>query len=446
MNKLWSKQKNINSRIESFTIGKDAKLDERIARYDILGSMAHAIMLQESEIITAEDLENLLSGLNQLLSRAEAAELTIEEGIEDIHSYVEMQLTDMIGEAGKKLHTARSRNDQILVDLKLYYREYLSDVAGQLEQLIHALLDRAGQYKEVLMPGYTHMQVAMPSSFGLWFGGYGETLIHDFAVLKNTIEIVNHNPLGSAAGYGSSFPVRRARTTELLGFSNLEYNVIAASMNRGKTEFYLASALAGIGTTLGKFCMDICLYNSQNYGFLILPEEYTTGSSIMPHKKNPDVFELLRAKFNQIILLPQEINAVIQNLPTGYHRDYQLLKEIMFDKMNTVTESLDILIYVIDKIEVKENLMKDPLYAQAFSVEMIKEKVDSGIPFRDAYLQVKDLLERGLTEIPALNHTHEGSIGSLNIPEIRRKLEKIKERYPDYDFEAIFTRLRNHQV
>lgn len=446
MNKLWSNQKNINSRIESFTIGNDAKLDERIARYDILGSMAHAIMLQESGIISKKDLQDLLFGLNQLLTRAEEGNLTIGEGIEDIHSYVEMQLTEFVGEAGKKLHTARSRNDQILVDLKLYYREFLFEVSNQLEDLINALLDRAHQYQEVLMPGYTHLQVAMPSSFGLWFGGYGETLIHDYSVLKNTIEIINHNPLGSAAGYGSSFPIRRKRTTELLGFSDLEYNVIAASMNRGKAEFYLASALAGIGVTLGKYCMDICLYNSQNYGFLILPEEYTTGSSIMPHKKNPDVFELLRAKFNQLILLPQEINAIIQNLPTGYHRDYQLLKEVMFDKMNTITECLDILIYVIDKIEVKENLMKDPLYAQAFSVEMIKEKVDMGTPFRDAYLAVKDQLEKGLTEIPALDHSHEGSIGSLNITEIRKKLQKTKDRYPEYDFQAIFTRLRNHQV
>lgn len=446
MNKLWSDQRNINKQIETFTIGKDAQLDEQIARYDILGSMAHAIMLQESEIITPEDLREIMKGLRQLLQQADEGKLSIPSGIEDIHSYVEMELTRNIGEAGKKLHTARSRNDQILVDLKMFYREYLNAISIRLEELISALIKQAENHKDVLMPGYTHLQVAMPSSFGLWFGGYGETLIHDYSIFKNTIEIINHNPLGSAAGYGSSFPIQRKRTTELLGFSDLEYNVIAASMNRGKSEFYLASALAGMGVTLGKFCMDICLYNSQNYGFLSLPEEYTTGSSIMPHKKNPDVFELLRAKFNQLILLPQEINAIIQNLPTGYHRDYQLLKEVMFDKMNQAADSLDILIYVIDKIEVKDDLMKDPIYAQAFSVEMIKDLVDQGTPFRDAYLIVKDKLEKGLSETPKLTHTHEGSIGSLNIKEIRQKLEKVKSQYPDYDFEKIFTQLRNHPV
>jgi len=446
MNKLWSDQRNINKRIESFTIGKDAQLDEQIARYDILGSMAHAIMLRESEIISADDLSKIMEGLNTLLQKADDGNLQIPAGVEDIHSYVEMELTKNIGESGKKLHTARSRNDQILVDLKLFYREYLNEISIRLEELITALIRQAEKYKDVLMPGYTHMQVAMPSSFGLWFGGYGESLIHDYSILKNTLEIINHNPLGSAAGYGSSFPIKRKRTTELLGFSDLEYNVIAASMNRGKSEFYLASALAGMGVTLGKFCMDVCLYNSQNYGFLTLPDEYTTGSSIMPHKKNPDVFELLRAKFNQLILLPQEINAIIQNLPTGYHRDYQLLKEVMFGKMNQATDALGILIYVIDKIEVKRDLMKDPIYAQTFSVEMIKDLVDQGTPFRDAYLIIKDKLEKGLTEVPELTHTHEGSIGSLNTEEIRQKLEKVKSRYPDYNFEKIFNQLRNHPV
>lgn len=446
MKKLWSDQQNINKKIEKFTIGKDAGLDIRIARYDILGSMAHAIMLHESGIIGQEDVRQLLGELKQLLVQADQGTFTIEDGIEDVHSQVEMILTKNIGEAGKKLHTSRSRNDQILVDLKLYFRDYLLNLSDKLERIIHLFLDQSEKHKEVLMPGYTHMQVAMPSSFGLWFGAYGEALIHDYSVVQNTLDIINHNPLGSAAGYGSSFPINRQRTTELLGFADLEYNVITASMNRGKSEYLMANTFAGIGLTLAKFSMDVCLYNSQNYGFISLPDEYTTGSSIMPHKKNPDVFELLRAKFNGLTTLPHEISAIIQNLSTGYHRDYQLLKETLFPKMEILEDALDILEYVIDKIKVKDNLMKDPIYAQAFSVELIKEKVDQGMPFREAYLEVKKQIETRSDATPEINHTHEGSIGQLNTAEILQKLERIKNRYPRLDIRSVFDRLRNFQV
>lgn len=446
MKKLWSDQQNINKKIEKFTIGHDAALDVRIASYDIFGSMAHAIMLYESGIIGQEDARLLLEELKLLLDQTDKGTFTIEDGIEDVHSQVEMTLTAKIGKAGKKLHTSRSRNDQILVDLKLYYRDYLLALGEKLERIIQLFLAQSEKHKDILMPGYTHMQVAMPSSFGLWFGAYGEALIHDYSIVRNTLEIINHNPLGSAAGYGSSFPINRQRTTELLGFSDLEYNVIAASMNRGKSEYLMANTFAGIGITLAKFSMDVCQYNSQNYGFIALPDEYTTGSSIMPHKKNPDVFELLRAKFNGLTTLPHEISAIIQNLSTGYHRDYQLLKEVLFPKMEILEDALDILEYVIDKIEVKDNLMSDPLYAQAFSVELIKERVDQGLPFREAYLEVKKQLATGSFDTPEISHSHEGSIGQLNTAEIYQKLERIKKRYPESDFRAVFDRLRNYQV
>lgn len=446
MNKIWSNQQFINKKIEKFTIGRDSELDIRIATYDILGSMAHAIMLYECGIINQEDVRQILTELNVLLDQSEKGDFTIEDGVEDVHSQVELILTRKIGEAGKKLHTARSRNDQILVDLKLYYRDFLQTLSEKIEKIIGLFLDKSEKHKDVLMPGYTHMQVAMPSSFGLWFGAYGEALIHDYAVVRNIQDIINHNPLGSAAGYGSSFPINRQRTTELLGFTDLEYNVIAASMNRGKSEYLMANAFAGIGITLAKYSMDVCQYNSQNYGFISLPEEYTTGSSIMPHKKNPDVFELLRARFNSLTTLPHEISAVIQNLSTGYHRDYQLLKEIFFPKMEDLNDALDVLEYVIDKIEVKEDLMKDPIYTQAFSVELIKGKVDQGIPFREAYLQVKNQLDTRTDRIPEINHTHEGSIGRLNTQDIKQKLKRVKDRYPEYDFKSVFDRLRNFQV
>ena len=446
MNKLWSDRKDINQKIEKFTIGKDAELDIRIATYDMLGSMAHAIMLYESDLMNREDLSQILTELNKLLDQVENGEFIIEEGVEDVHSQVEFILTRNIGEPGKKLHTSRSRNDQVLVDLKLYYRDFLQVIGKKIETIVGLFLRKSERHQEVLMPGYTHMQVAMPSSFGLWFGAYGEALIHDFAVIKNTLEIINHNPLGSAAGYGTSFPIRRKRTTELLGFTDLEYNVIAASMNRGKTEYLIANAIAGIGLTLAKWSMDVCQYNSQNFGFISLPEEYTTGSSIMPHKKNPDVFELLRARFNSLTVLPHEISSVIQNLSTGYHRDYQLLKEILFPKMEILTDCLDIVEYVIEKIEVRDNLMSDPLYSQAFSVEMIKQRVDEGIPFREAYLQVKKQLESPGASIPEIHHSHEGSIGQLNTTEIRGKLDMVKARFTDFDFDSVYDSLRNFQV
>ncbi|GAA5222287.1 argininosuccinate lyase [Membranihabitans marinus] len=447
MSKLWANAGNkINKQIEDFTIGKDAELDLTIAKHDVLGSMAHAIMLYESDIVSKEDLQSILKGLHTIYEKIVAGQFAIESGIEDVHSQVEMELTKMIGEAGKKLHTARSRNDQVLVDLKMYYRDYLTQIISDLEVLIKEFLKASEKYKSLLMPGYTHLQVAMPSSFGLWLGGYGECLIADIMQLKSLVEVVNLNPLGSAAGYGSSFPIQRKRTTELLGFRDLEYNVIGASMNRGKTEFLLANAISSISLTLGKFCMDVCLYNSQNYGFLTLPSEYTTGSSIMPHKKNPDVFELLRAKFNGMLALPHEISSVLQNLPTGYHRDYQLLKEIIFPKLTSFSDCLQILTFVIDKIEVAEDLMTNPLYAQAFSVDLIKEKVDGGMAFRDAYLLVKEELAGGMDHIPEINHSHEGSIGQLNTEEILQKLSRTMDAFPAFDFTPFENRLKNFQV
>ena len=446
MKKLWSDQQHIDHTIEKFTIGQDAKLDIKLATYDILGSMAHAIMLYETNLITKEDVRQLLRELRILLDQARAGELRIEEGVEDIHSQVELLLTRKIGEPGKKLHTSRSRNDQVLVDLKMYYRDYLLMIARKLEKIIDLLLTQSRAYKEVLMPGYTHMQVAMPSSFGLWFGGYGEALIHDYAVACNTLEIINHNPLGSAAGYGTSFPINRRRTTELLGFTDLEYNVIAASMNRGKTEYFMANMMAGIGVTLARFSMDVCQFNSQNYGFIALPDEYTTGSSIMPHKKNPDVFELLRAKLNALTALPHQITSVIQNLSTGYHRDFQLLKEILFPGLDTLSDCLNIIEDVVSKIRVKEDLMKNPLYAQAYSVEMIREKVDEGVPFREAYLKVKKILSQETNFQPEIRHSHEGSIGQLNVDEIYQKLEKVKNRFQEFDFNEAYDRLQNFRV
>lgn len=446
MKKLWSDNRDINKVIENFTIGQDADLDVKIAAYDIFGSMAHTIMLMESEIITREDARQILEQLRNLDKAINDGTFTIEEGIEDVHSQVELILTREIGEPGKKLHTSRSRNDQILVDLKMYYRGYLQQIGKKLEGLIDKFLWKSDQHREVLMPGYTHMQVAMPSSFGLWFGAYGEALIHDYSAVRSTLEIINHNPLGSAAGYGTSFPINRRRTTELLGFTDLEYNVIAASMNRGKSEYFMANAMAGIGLTLAKFSMDVCQYNSQNFGFIRLPEEYTTGSSIMPHKKNPDVFELLRARFNSLTTLPHEISSVIQNLSTGYHRDFQLLKEIFFPKMEILVNCLDIVDYVIQKMEVEHDLMKDPLYAQAFSVELIKDKVDQGVPFREAYLQVKKHLEQESGHIPEIHHSHEGSIGQLNTVEIRSKLKRIQDRFETYDFTSVYDRLRAFRV
>lgn len=442
MKKLWSDKQDINAAIEKFTIGRDAELDTRIAGYDILGSMAHAIMLMECKIITRDDARLILNQLKQLEASVLQGNFVIEEGIEDVHSQVELMLIQALGEPGKKLHTSRSRNDQILVDLKMYYRDFLQDIATRLENLIDKFLRKSELHKDILMPGYTHMQVAMPSSFGLWFGAYGEALIHDYTLVRSTLEIINHNPLGSAAGYGTSFPINRSRTTELLGFTDLEYNVVAASMNRGKSEYFLANTMAGIGITLAKLSMDVCQYNSQNFGFIRLPDEYTTGSSIMPHKKNPDVFELLRARFNSLTTLPHEISAVVQNLTTGYHRDFQLLKEIFFPKMEVLVHCLEIIDHVIEKIEVQEDLMTRPIYAQAFSVEMIKEKVDRGIPFREAYLEVKNQLDKKLDQVPELTHTHEGSIGQINTAEIQNKLTRVKDRYTDFDFNLVFDRLR----
>lgn len=446
MSKLWSKDNSINKEIEKFTIGKDAEIDVYLAEYDIQGSIAHSIMLYECEIISKKDLQEILQGLFEIYTDVKAGNFSIQPGIEDVHSQVEILLTEKIGDAGKRMHTARSRNDQVLVDLKMYYRQWLLEIADKTEVLIRQLVEASEKYKDILMPGYTHMQVAMPSSFGLWLGGYAETLIQDYAQIRNVLEVINYNPLGSAAGYGSSFPINRKRTSELLQFKDLEYNSISASMNRGKTEYLIATALSSASISLGKFCMDICLYNSQNFGFLTLPDEYTTGSSIMPHKKNPDVFELLRAKFNNLTALPAEIATVLQNLPTGYHRDYQLLKEVIFPKLSTFESCINILTFVIDKIEVKDELMKSPVYSQAFSVEMIKEKVDKGMPFRDAYLAVKKELEQGMETQPELNHTHEGSIGNLQNDNIIAKLEDVKLRFTEYDFSQVEKNLKGYKI
>lgn len=412
--KLWEKNVQLNKEIERFTVGRDRELDVFLAKYDVLGSMAHITMLESIGLLAADELKILLEELRKIYKLADEGKLVIEDGIEDVHSQVELMLTRKLGVVGKKIHSGRSRNDQVLVDLKLYARSEIRTIAEAANSLFNELQKQSEKYKNVLMPGYTHMQVAMPSSFGLWFGAYAESLADDMQLLLAAYRVTNRNPLGSAAGYGSSFPLDRQMTTDLLGFDSMDYNVVYAQMGRGKTERNIAFAMAGIASTLSKLAFDACLFNSQNFGFVKLPAECTTGSSIMPHKKNPDVFELIRAKSNKLQSLPVQITMMMNNLPSGYSRDFQLIKEVFMPAFEELIDCLQMTEYIIARTEVNEHIIDDPRYDAMFSVEEVNRRVLSGTSFRDAYKQVGLEIEAG-NFVPDKNihHTHAGSVGNL---------------------------------
>lgn len=437
-NKLWQKSYDLNQDIEQFTVGDDRRMDLYLAPYDVLGSLAHIRMLSKVGLLEEEERRALAKSLSQIYQRAIDGDFTIEDGIEDVHSQVEMLLTQELGDMGKKIHSGRSRNDQVLVDLRLFFRAEIETLSQSTLQLFETLQSLSEEHKDVLMPGYTHLQVAMVSSFGLWFGAYAESLVDDMQQLLATYKIMNHNPLGSAAGYGSSFPLDRKLTTELLGFEDLNYNVVHAQMGRGKTELFLAFALAAIGHTLNKLAMDIVLFMNQNFGFISFPDELTTGSSIMPHKKNPDVFELIRAKCNQLIALPGQVSMLTTNLPSGYHRDFQLLKEGLFPALQLANESLAMATFALQNIKVnKEVLDAHPMYKYLFSVEVVNKEVLAGTPFRDAYQKIGQDIESGNFDPEReVNHSHEGSIGRLCTPEIKAKMERVVEAFPFTEVET----------
>lgn len=428
--KLWEKNTEVNKEIEQFTVGKDRELDLYLAKYDILGSMAHITMLQSIGLLTADELKVLLEELKAIYRQAEEGQFVIEDDVEDVHSQVELMLTRKLGDVGKKIHSGRSRNDQVLVDLKLFTRAQLKEIAEEIKVLFDELIAQSNRYKDVLMPGYTHLQVAMPSSFGLWFGAYAESLVDDMLFLQAAFKMTNRNPLGSAAGYGSSFPLNRTMTTELLGFDSMNYNVVYAQMGRGKMERNVAFALAGIAGTISKLAFDACLFNSQNFGFVKLPDNCTTGSSIMPHKKNPDVFELTRAKCNKIQALPQQIILIMNNLPCGYFRDLQIIKEVFLPAFQELKDCLRMTAYIINKIQVNDHILDDPKYDNMFSVEEVNRLTLSGMPFRDAYKKVGLDIEAGRFK-PNKNvkHTHEGSIGNLCNDKIEQLMNKVWEGF-----------------
>lgn len=417
--KLWEKNFEINKEIERFTVGRDREMDLYLAKYDVLGSMAHITMLESIGLLNADELKPLLDELKNIYDLADRGEFVIEDGVEDVHSQVEMILTEKLGDLGKKIHSGRSRNDQVLVDLKLFTRHELKDIADEVKILFDELIQKSNKYKEVLMPGYTHLQVAMPSSFGLWFGAYAESLADDMLFLQAAYRMTNRNPLGSAAGYGSSFPLNRTMTTELLGFDSMDYNVVYAQMGRGKMERNVGFAIATIAGTLAKMAFDACMFNSQNFSFVKLPKECTTGSSIMPHKKNPDVFELIRAKSNKLQSLPQQITLIMNNLPVGYFRDLQIIKEVFLPAFGELKDCLQMASYIINKIEVNEHILDNPMYDPMFSVEEVNRLAAAGMPFRDAYKKVGLDIEAGqFTPNKNIHHTHEGSIGNLMNDEI----------------------------
>ena len=413
--KLWQKENNKTStNIEKFTVGSDNELDLVLAEFDVIGSLAHTEMLASIGLLTKDELTDIHKELKNILKEIKEGNFKIEEGVEDIHSQIELMLTQRIGEAGKKIHSGRSRNDQVLVDIKLYVRYELKEITKLVTQLFNQLVDLSEKHKDKSLPGYTHFQIAMPSSFGLWFGAYAESLLDDMELVNAAYNVTNKNPLGSGAGYGSSFPLNREMTTKLLEFETMNYNVVYAQMTRGKTEKVAAMALATIGATLSKLAYDVCLYMNQNFGFITFPDNLTTGSSIMPHKKNPDVFELIRGKCNKIQALPNELTLLINNLPSGYHRDMQLTKESLFPAIATIKDCLEITSFMLDHIVVKSDILKDKKYDLMFSVELVNEQVINGVPFRDAYKNVGNAIEKGEFEVPeTVNHVHAGSIGNL---------------------------------
>ena len=423
--KLWEKNFEVNKEIERFTVGRDRELDLLLAPYDILGSMAHITMLEHIGLLDKDELPVLLDELRKLYAMCEEGQFVIEEDVEDVHSQVELMLTRRLGDMGKKIHSGRSRNDQVLVDLKLFTRHQLMRIAGEMKSLFDELIAKSNEYKEVLMPGYTHLQVAMPSSFGLWFGAYAESLVDDMTMLHAAWQITNRNPLGSAAGYGSSFPLDRSMTTHLLGFETMCYNVVYAQMGRGKTERNVAFAIASVAGTLSKLAFDACLFNSQNFAFVQLPKECTTGSSIMPHKKNPDVFELIRAKCNKLQALPQQVTLIMNNLPVGYFRDLQIIKEVFLPAFDELADCIEMTAYIINRMEVNRNILDNPIYDPIFSVEEVNRLAAAGVPFRDAYKQVGLAIEDGtFVANKEIHHTHEGSIGNLENDKIEALMDK----------------------
>lgn len=412
--KLWEKDFEVNREIDRFTVGRDRELDLYLAKYDVLGSMAHITMLESIGLLTKEELDTLLAELRRIYKVCEEGRFRIDDGVEDVHSQVELMLTQKLGDIGKKIHSGRSRNDQVLVDLKLFTRHELRETVGAVKTLFDELIQKSEQLKDVLMPGYTHLQIAMPSSFGLWFGAYAESLADDMLFLQAAWRMVNRNPLGSAAGYGSSFPLNRQMTTDLLGFDSMDYNVVYAQMGRGKMERNVAFALASVAGTLSKMAFDCCLFNSQNFGFVKLPKECTTGSSIMPHKKNPDVFELIRAKCNKLQGLPAQITLIMNNLPTGYFRDLQVIKEVFLPAFGEMDDCLRMAAWIISKMEVNRHILENPMYDPMFSVEEVNRLAAAGMPFRDAYKKVGLEIEAGTFRADHhIRHTHEGSIGNL---------------------------------
>ena len=433
--KLWEKSVQVNEKIDRFTVGRDRELDLYLAKHDVLGSMAHITMLESIGLLTAGELEVLLEELRNIYASAEAGDFVIEDGIEDVHSQVELMLTRKLGDVGKKIHSGRSRNDQVLVDLKLFTREQLKQVVEEVEELFQVLIAQSNRYKDVLMPGYTHLQIAMPSSFGLWFGAYAESLVDDMMFLQSAYKMCNRNPLGSAAGYGSSFPLDREMTTRLLGFDSMNYNVVYAQMGRGKMERNVAFALASVAGTLSKLAFDACMFSSQNFGFVKLPDECTTGSSIMPHKKNPDVFELTRAKCNKIQALPQQIMMIMNNLPSGYFRDLQIIKEVFVPAFEELKDCLQMATYIMDKLKVNEHIMEDDKYLYIFSVEEVNRLALQGMPFRDAYKKVGLDIEAGnFTHNKQVHHTHAGSIGNLCNDRI---VELMNQLLGGFNFEKV---------
>lgn len=431
--KLWEKNTSVDGSVEAYTVGLDREMDLYLAPYDILGSLAHIKMLESIGLLTGDELNTLSIELKNIYKKAIAGEFIIEDGVEDVHSQVELMLTRKLGDIGKKIHSGRSRNDQVLVDLKLFMRSEIEKVAESVEHLFKTLITKSNEHKDDLIPGYTHLQVAMPSSFGLLFGAYAESLADDLEVLKAAYKIANRNPLGSAAGYGSSFPLNRSMTTTLLGFDSMNYNVVYAQMGRGKTEKTVANAIAGIAATISRLAYDACLYNSQNFGFIKLPDEYTTGSSIMPHKKNPDVFELTRAKCNRLQALPNQITLILNNLTSGYFRDMQLIKEAFLPSFDEIRSILGMVEKMVSQIIVKKDIANDERYKFMFSVEEVNRLTREGMPFRDAYKKVGLDIEAGNFEpVKEIHHTHEGSIGNLCNNEIVEYFENILS---DFGFE-----------
>lgn len=428
--KLWDKGFEPDKMIEEFTVGNDRQLDLRLAHYDVEGSMAHILMLESIGLLQADELEKLLAALADIREAIDRGEFTIEEGVEDVHSQVEFMLTARLGDLGKKIHSGRSRNDQVLVDLKLFMRDELKKIAEASGHLFDRLQHLSEQYKDVLMPGYTHLQVAMPSSFGLWFGAYAEALADDMQMLLAAYNIANQNPLGSAAGYGSSFPLNRTMTTELLHFADMHYNVVAAQMSRGKTERAAAMAIGAIASTLGHLAMDVCMWMCQNFGFVKFPDEFTTGSSIMPHKKNPDVFEIMRGKCNRLQSVQNEIALLTANLPLGYNRDLQLLKDIIFPATTEMVQCLDMASFMLEHIQVNTDILSDPRYDYLFTVEDVNRLALGGMPFRDAYKTVGMQVQRGeYRPTKSVHHTHEGSIGNLCNDRIAAKMRRILDKF-----------------